>query len=411
MRAFDATRLYFDRAADHLDLTDNMRRLLIIPRREVQVEIPVELDSGELATLIGYRVQHDNSRGPMKGGLRYHPQVDLDEVRSLAALMTWKTAVVNLPYGGAKGGVAIDPHQFSPRELERITRKFIDGIHDVIGPDSDIPAPDMGTNAEVMGWIMNQYSKYHGFSPACVTGKPVELYGLPGREEATGRGVGIFVVKLLGRLARKPQQTRVAIQGFGNVGSHTAKFLHEAECRIVAVSDVGGGYYRPEGLSVMEALRYALDHKGSLSGYRGGDQITNEQLLELDVDLLIPAALGGVITSENAPRIKAPIIVEAANAPIDPNADNLLVQAGKTVLPDILVNAGGVTASYFEWVQNRQHYQWGLNRVRQELDAVLSEAFQRVWETSEQRKVTLRTAAYIIGIGRVGRATVLGGIA
>jgi len=411
MRAFDATRLYFDRAADHLDLTDNMRRLLIIPRREVQVEIPVEPDSGELATLIGYRVQHDNSRGPMKGGLRYHPQVDLDEVRSLAALMTWKSAVVNLPYGGAKGGIAIDPRQYSHRELERITRRFIDGIHDVIGPDTDIPAPDMGTNAEVMGWIMNQYSKYHGFSPACVTGKPVELYGLPGREEATGRGVGIFVVKLLSRLARKPQQTRVAIQGFGNVGSHTAKFLHEAECRIVAVSDVSGGFYRPEGLPVMEMLRYALDHKGSLLGYRGGDPMTNEQLLELDVDLLIPAALGGVITSENAPRIRALIIVEAANAPIDPNADDLLVQAGKTVLPDILVNAGGVTASYFEWVQNRQHYQWGLNRVRQELDAVLSEAFQRVWETSEQRKVTPRTAAYIIGIGRVGRATVLGGIA
>ena len=411
MRAFDATRLYFDRAADHLDLTDNMRQLLIVPRREVQVEVPVELDNGELATLVGYRVQHDNSRGPMKGGLRYHPQVDMDEVRSLAALMTWKTAVVNLPYGGAKGGIAIDPHQFSHRELERITRKFIDGIHDMIGPDIDIPAPDMGTNAEVMGWIMNQYSKYHGFSPACVTGKPVELYGLPGREEATGRGVGIFVVKLLSRLGRKPQQTRVAIQGFGNVGSHTAKFLHEAECRVVAVSDLSGGYYRPEGLPVTEALRYSLDHKGELSGYRGGDLITNEQLLELDVDLLIPAALGGVITAENAARIKSPIIVEAANSPTDPAADDLLLQAGKTVLPDILVNAGGVTASYFEWVQNRQHYQWGLNRVRQELDAVLSEAFQRVWEMSEQRKVTPRTAAYIIGIGRVGRATVLGGIA
>ncbi|HEY2827326.1 MAG TPA: Glu/Leu/Phe/Val dehydrogenase dimerization domain-containing protein [Pirellulales bacterium] len=410
MRAFDATRLYFERAADHIDLTENMRRLLITPRREVQVEIPVELDSGELATYIGYRVQHDNSRGPMKGGLRYHPQVDLDEVRSLAALMTWKNAVVNLPYGGAKGGIGIDPSKFSHRELERITRKFIDGIHDMIGPDIDIPAPDMGTNAEVMGWIMNQYNKYHGFSPACVTGKPVELHGMPGREEATGRGVGIFVLKLLGRLGRKPQQTRVAVQGFGNVGSHTSKFLHEAECRIVAVSDVTGGYYNPDGLPVMEVLRYALDHKGSLSGYKGGDKITNEQLLELDVDLLVPAALGGVITRENAARIKAPLIVEAANAPTQPDADEILARSGKTVLPDILANSGGVTASYFEWVQNRQHYQWGLNRVRQELDAVLSEAFQRVWELAEQKHVTLRTAAYIIAIGRVGRATILGGI-
>jgi glutamate dehydrogenase (NAD(P)+) len=411
MRAFDATQLYFDRAADHLDLTDNMRRLLITPHREVQVEVPIELDNGELATYVGYRVQHDNSRGPMKGGLRYHAQADLDEVRSLAALMTWKNAVVNLPYGGAKGGIAIDPRKFSHRELERLTRKFIDGIHDMIGPDIDIPAPDMGTNAEVMGWIMNQYSKYHGFSPACVTGKPVELYGLPGREEATGRGVGIMVVKMLSRMARKPPQTRVAIQGFGNVGSHTAKFLHEAECKVVAVSDVGGGYYRPEGLPVLEILRYAIEHQGSLSGYAGAQKITNEQLLELDVDLLIPAALGGVITHKNAAQIKAPIIVEAANGPILPDADEILAAAGKIVLPDILANAGGVTASYFEWVQNRQHYRWGLNRVRQELDAVLAEAFQQVWELSEQRKVTLRTAAYIIGIGRVGRATVLGGIA
>jgi glutamate dehydrogenase (NAD(P)+) len=410
MHAFDATRLYFDRAADHLELSDNMRRLLITPKREVQVEIPIELDSGELATFLGYRVQHDNARGPMKGGLRYHPQVDLDEVRSLAALMTWKTAVVNLPYGGAKGGIAIDPKQFSHRELERITRKFVDGIHDMFGPDTDIPAPDMGTSAEAMGWIMNQYNKYHGFSPACVTGKPVELHGLPGREEATGRGVGIFVLKLLGRIGRRPKETRVAIQGFGNVGTHTAKFLSEAECPVVAVSDVSGGYYRPEGLPVKDLLHYALEHKGSLAGFAGGDHITNEALLELDVDLLVPAALGGVITNENAKRIKAPIIVEAANAPTTPEADDILVQAGKMVLPDILVNAGGVTASYFEWVQNRQHYQWGINRVRQELDHVLSEAFERVWEMSQQRKVSLRTAAYIIGIGRVGRATVLGGI-
>ena len=410
MRAFDALQLYFNRAADQMDLTDNMRRLLVVPKREVQVLIAVEMDDGELATFIGYRVQHNNSRGPMKGGLRYHPQVDLDEVRALAALMTWKTAVVNIPYGGAKGGIAIDPMRLSRREVERITRKFIDEIHDVFGPDSDIPAPDMGTGAEEMAWIMNQYAKYHGFSPACVTGKPVEMFGLPGREEATGRGVGILVLKLLGRLNRKPDLTRVAIQGFGNVGSHTAKYLSEAACRVVAVSDISGGYYRPEGLDLAGMFRYTREHRGTLEGYTEAERISNATLLELDVELLIPAALGGVITAENAPRIKAPIIVEGANAPTEPDADEILFKRGTIILPDILANSGGVTASYFEWAQNRQHYQWGINRVRQELDAVLSEGFQRVWELSVERKVSLRTAAFMLGIGRVGRATVLGGI-
>lgn len=410
MKANDSTQLYANRAADHISLSDNIRRLLIIPKREVQVQVALERDNGQIATFIGYRVQHDDARGPMKGGLRYHPDVDLDEIRSLAALMTWKTAVVNIPYGGAKGGIAVDPKQLSHRELEQLTRRFIDGIHDLIGPDIDIPAPDMGTNAEVMAWIMNQYAKYHGFNPAVVTGKPVELFGLPGREEATGRGVGIFVVKLLSRLGRKPKETHIALQGFGNVGSHCAKFLYEAECKVVAVSDVSGAYYRAEGLDVPGSLRYAIEHKGSLLGYTGADLISNEELLKLDVEMLIPAALGGVITKENADQIRAPIVVEAANAPVLFDADEILERRGVVVLPDILANAGGVTASYFEWVQNRQHYQWGLNRVRQELDHVLSEAFERVWELSVERRVSLRTAAYILGIGRVGRATVLGGI-
>lgn len=411
MKALNATQIYFDRAASHLDLSDNMRRLLQMAEREVTVEIAIELDNGELGIYQGYRVQHDNSRGPFKGGLRYHPEVDLNEVRSLAELMTWKTAVVNVPYGGAKGGIGIDPRQHSQRELERITRKFVDGIHYMIGPDIDIPAPDMGTNAEVMAWINNQYEKYHGFSPACVTGKPVELFGMPGREEATGRGVGILTLKLIARLGRKPANTRVALQGFGNVGTHTAKFLSEAEMPVVAISDVSGGYFRPGGLDIKEVLHYALAHKGSLAGYTGAERITNEELLELDVELLIPAALGGVITGKNAERIKAPIIVEAANSPIWPDADKILEDRGTIILPDILANAGGVTASYFEWVQNRQHYQWGLNRVRQELDRILAESFEYVWELARERHVPLRTAAYILGIGRVGRATALGGIA
>lgn len=410
MSTIDATRLYFNRAADLMGLDESTRKLLLMPKREVSVQIAVEMDSGELATFVGYRIQHDDSRGPMKGGFRYHPEVDIEEVRSLAALMTWKTAVVDLPYGGAKGGIAVDPSKLSRRELERITRRFIDGIHDVIGPDIDIPAPDMGTNAEVMAWIMNQYQKYHGFNPACVTGKPVELYGVPGREEATGRGVGILAFKLLNRLGRKPANTRVALQGFGNVGSHCAKFLCESDYKIVAVSDVSGGYYNKAGLNIPKLLQYTLENKGSLAGYKDAERITNEELLELDVELLIPAALGGVITEKNAAKIKAPVIIEAANGPTLPLADDVLDARGTIVMPDILANAGGVTVSYFEWVQNRQHYRWNLNKVRQELDHVLSQSFEQVWTTSVERKVSLRTAAYMVGINRVKRATEMGGL-
>jgi glutamate dehydrogenase (NAD(P)+) len=410
MRASEATRIYFDRAAGELDLSESIRRLLLTAKREVQVQIPVELDSGEVATYIGYRVQHNDARGPMKGGLRYHPQVDLDEVRALAALMTWKTAVVNLPYGGAKGGIAIDPAKLSPRELERVTRRFVDAIHDLFGPDVDIPAPDMGSTPEVMAWIMNQYDKYHGFSPACVTGKPVDYHGVPGRDEATGRGVGSLTLKLLSRLGRKIPGTTIAIQGFGNVGTHTAKFLRDAECRIVAVSDAHGGFFKADGLDVLDLLRHAQANGGRLDGYRGGDALTNAELLATECDVLIPAALGGVLTKANAAAVRAPIVVEAANAPVEPDADAIFESRGVTLLPDILVNAGGVTASYFEWVQNRQHYQWGIDRVRQELDRILGDAFEQVWQLAKSRKVSLRTAAYMVGVGRVARATVLGGM-
>lgn len=410
MRASEATRIYFDRAAEELDLSESTRRLLLTAKREVQVQIPVELDSGEVATYIGYRVQHNDARGPMKGGLRYHPQVDLDEVRGLAALMTWKTAVVNLPYGGAKGGIAIDPSKLSPRELERVTRRFVDAIHDLFGPDVDIPAPDMGSTPEVMAWIMNQYDKYHGFSPACVTGKPVDYHGLPGRDEATGRGVGSLTLKVLSRLGRKIPGTTIAIQGFGNVGTHTAKFLRDAECRIVAVSDAHGGFFKADGFDVSDLLRHAQANGGRLDGYRGGDALTNSELLATKCDVLIPAALGGVLTKANAAAVQAPIVVEAANAPVEPDADAVFESRGVTLLPDILVNAGGVTASYFEWVQNRQQYQWGIDRVRQELDRILGEAFEQVWQLAKSRNVSLRTAAYMVGVGRVARATVLGGM-
>lgn len=410
MKASEATAYYFDKAADQLCLPDWVRKLLLTSKRELAVQVVVEMDDGRIETYLGYRVQHDNARGPMKGGLRFHPEVDLDEVRSLASLMTWKTAVANIPYGGAKGGVAVDPKTLSRKELERLTRAFVDGIHDVIGPDTDIPAPDMGTTHEVMSWIRNQWEKYHGFNPAVITGKPVEEYGAKGREEATGRGVGILAVKLLKRMGIKPEKCRVAIQGFGNVGSHAAKFLTEATFPIVAISDISGCYYNSQGLDVHDILRYMLANK-TLAGYKNADVLPADDLLALDVDLLIPAALGGVIDENNAHTIQAKMIIEAANAPVLPAAHEILVENGVTILPDILANAGGVTVSYFEWVQNRQHYRWSLDRVRQELDHTLSDAFEQVWRGALERQVDLRTAAFMLGIGRVHRATELAGYA
>ncbi len=409
MRASESTNLYFNQAADQLDLPEWIRTLLMTPKREVTVQVAFERDDGNIQTVLGYRVQHDNARGPMKGGLRYHPAVDLDEVRALASLMTWKTAVVDLPYGGAKGGIGIDPRTLSKRELERITRAFVDQIHEIVGPDSDIPAPDMGTNHEVMAWFRNQWEKYHGFNPAVITGKPVEEYGSRGREEATGRGVGALAVKMLKRLNRKPEQTRTAIQGFGNVGSHAAKYLHESAFPIVAVSDVTGAYVNPKGLNIPELLSYSLKNQGLLAGYQGAERIDPDELLGLDVELLIPAALGDVINAKNVDQIKAKLIIEGANGPIDPEADAKLTERKVLVLPDILANAGGVTVSYFEWAQNRQHYKWTLDRVRQELDRTLSEAFESVWQESVSKNVSLRTAAFMLAIQRVKRASELAG--
>ena len=409
MRASESTNLYFNQAADQLDLPEWIRTLLMTPKREVTVQVAFERDDGNIQTVLGYRVQHDNARGPMKGGLRYHPAVDLDEVRALASLMTWKTAVVDLPYGGANGGIGIDPRTLSKRELERITRAFVDQIHEIVGPDSDIPAPDMGTNHEVMAWFRNQWEKYHGFNPAVITGKPVEEYGSRGREEATGRGVGALAVKMLKRLNRKPEQTRTAIQGFGNVGSHAAKYLHESAFPIIAVSDVTGAYVNPKGLNIPELLSYSLKNQGLLAGYQGAERIDPDELLGLDVELLIPAALGDVINAKNVDQIKAKLIIEGANGPIDPEADAKLTERKVLVLPDILANAGGVTVSYFEWAQNRQHYKWTLDRVRQELDRTLSEAFESVWQESVSKNVSLRTAAFMLAIQRVKRASELAG--
>ena len=407
--AFEAAEQYFEEAATVMNLTSSMRELLLIPEREVKVQVPIKRDNGEIATFVGFRIQHNSKRGPMKGGLRYHHEVNADEVLALASLMTWKTAVVDIPYGGAKGGIAVNPKDLSIDELERLTRRFVDEIHDIFGPDKDIPAPDMGTNAQTMAWIMNQYEKFHGFSPGCVTGKPVELYGAEGREEATGRGVGTLTLALLRKFGRSIESSTVAIQGFGNVGTFTAAYLQKAGGKVVAISDVSGAVLNKDGIDITAALAWVADKK-SLAGFPGGESISNEALLDLDVDVLIPAALGGVLTEDNAKDVRARFIVEAANGPTTPEADAIFNKKDVIVLPDILANAGGVTVSYFEWVQNQQYFRWDLGRVREELERTMTRSFDKVWSTAQEKKVSLRVAAYLVGIGRVARATTLGGI-
>ncbi len=409
MQAFEATNLYFDKAASRLDLTGNMRTLMITPDRELRVEVAIEMDSGEIGNFIGYRVQHDNARGPFKGGLRYHPHVDQDEARSLASLMTWKTAVVDIPFGGGKGGMNCDPTVLSKGELERLTRRFVQQIHDFIGPDKDIPAPDVGTDAQVMAWIMNEYAKFHGFHPACVTGKPVELHGSAGREAATGYGVALIAREMLGKLGRTIADTTFAIQGYGNVGSYTARYLHGQGGKIIAVSDAYGGLANPRGIAIPELDQHVAATR-RVGGFAGAEAITNEDLLTTPVDVLIPAALGGVFDAEMARSVRAALIVEAANGPTWPEADAVFEARGIPVVPDILANAGGVVVSYFEWVQNLQHFRWPLEQVQREQERRMVESFAKVYDTAQRKSVSLRTAAFMLAIARVGRSRVLGGI-
>jgi glutamate dehydrogenase (NAD(P)+) len=371
--------------------------------------VTIELDSGRIGNFIGYRVQHDNARGPFKGGLRYHPHVDQDEARALASLMTWKTAVVDLPFGGGKGGVNCDPSTLSRGELERLTRRFVQQIHDFIGPDKDIPAPDVGTDAQVMAWIMNEYGKFHGFRPACVTGKPVDFHGSAGREAATGYGVFLMAREFFGRIGRPLAGATVAIQGYGNVGGFTARFLHEHGARVVAVSDAYGAILRPEGIDV-PALDRHVGLQRKVVGFKDGEAGTNDQLLTLPVDILIPAALGGVFDAAMARAVRAGVIIEAANGPTWPEADEVFGARGIPVVPDILANAGGVIVSYFEWVQNLQHFRWSLEQVRREQEARMVESFTAVSDLAQQKGVSLRTAAFMLAIRRVGRARVFGGI-
>jgi glutamate dehydrogenase (NAD(P)+) len=406
---FEATNHYFDVAARLLDLSPNMRTLLVTPERELRVEVAIERDNGEIGNFFGYRVQHDNARGPFKGGLRFHPQVDEDEARSLASLMTWKTAVIDVPFGGGKGGVNCDPRTLSRGELERLTRRFTQQIADFIGPDKDIPAPDVGTDAQVMAWIMNEYGKYHGFHPAVVTGKPVDLHGSEGREAATGFGVTIVTREMLARLDRRIPGSTVAIQGYGNVGKNTARFLHDAGAKIVAISDVGGAIFRPEGID-LDALDRHVAATGTVAQFPEAEPGTNEQLLTMTVDILIPAALGGVMNAELARASGARVVIEAANSPLWPEADDVFHAREIPVVPDILANAGGVLVSYFEWVQNLQHFRWTLEQVRREQESRTVASFTRVYDLARRKGIPLRTAAFMLAINRVGRSRYLGGM-
>ncbi|HMU40117.1 MAG TPA: Glu/Leu/Phe/Val dehydrogenase dimerization domain-containing protein [Pseudomonadota bacterium] len=407
--AFANVNRYFKKAAELLQLSPEISEQLMTPFRELRVECCIRMDDGKIRTFVGYRVQHDNSRGPFKGGLRYASDVDLDEVRALASLMTWKTAVVGIPFGGAKGGICVDPAQLSAGELERLTRRFVQGIHMVIGDNVDIPAPDVNTNSQVMAWFMDEYNKFHGFHPGVVTGKPVDMFGSLGRDEATGRGVLIATEEYLRTQDRKISDATFVVQGFGNVGSHSARLIHERGGKVVAIGDHTASFYDPEGIHIPAALAWVKDKK-VLAGWTGAPCIARDEILFQECDVLIPAALGHVITGENAHRIRCKVIVEGANGPTTPEADENLHARGIVVVPDIYANAGGVTVSYFEWVQNIQQFYWEELRVRTELEKIMRRAFQDLYSTAQSHRTDLRTAAFVVAIQRVAKATAQRGI-
>jgi glutamate dehydrogenase (NAD(P)+) len=400
----------FDIAADKLHLEDDLRQILRTCKRELTVNFPVRMDDGSIRVFQGYRVQHSLARGPAKGGVRYHPDVDLDEVRALAMWMTWKCAVVGLPYGGAKGGVACDPKRLSARELENLTRRFTSEIQIIIGPDSDIPAPDVNTNSQVMAWMMDTYSMNVGHSvPAVVTGKPLEIGGSEGRAEATGRGCAIATRHAAARVGLPLEGARLAVQGFGNVGQPLAEFLHLDGCRVVALSDSRGAIYRESGLEPAKVARYKQE-TGSVVGFPGSETLSHQELLEVDCEILAPCALANEITGRNADRIKARVVVEGANGPTTPVADRILADRGVLVAPDILANAGGVTVSYFEWVQDLMAFFWEPQEINAKLEQIMSRAFNAVVAESENNRVDLRTAAHMLAVKRVAAALELRGI-
>jgi glutamate dehydrogenase (NAD(P)+) len=395
----------FDAAAQMIGLEPELREILREVQREFTCHFPVAMDDGRVEVFTGYRVQHNIHRGPAKGGIRYHPHVSLDEVKALAMWMTWKCAVVNIPYGGAKGGVIVDPRQLSRKELEHMTRRFASEIAILVGPDRDIPAPDVNTDAQVMAWIMDTLSMHAGYSvTASVTGKPIEVGGSLGRVDATGRGVMICALAALEHLGIKPHAARVSIQGFGNVGSVTARLMEEAGCTIVAVSDEYGGLHNQLGLPVRRLIEYRREH-GRLEGFPNAEPMGSDGPLTVDCDVLVPAAIGNQLTSRNAGRVRARLVVEGANGPTTPEADQVLERNGVFLVPDILANAGGVTVSYFEWVQDLQSFFWSEHEVNQKLQAIMQRAFREVLAEAKERDLPMRMAAYCQAVSRVAAAT------
>ena len=400
----------FDEAADRLGLSQAMRAILRKPKRELIVNFPVRMDNGDVEMFTGYRVQHNINRGPAKGGIRFSPEVSLDEVRALAMWMTWKCAVVGIPFGGAKGGVLCDPSKLSRAEIERLSRRYATEISILIGPNSDIPAPDMNTNPQIMAWMMDTFSMHQGYSvPAVITGKPLAIGGSEGRLEATARGIQYVTREAMLDLGMQPEECSVVVQGFGNVGSISARLLHELGCKIVGLSDVSGGVYNPHGIDVHNALHYSNEH-GKLKGLPNTEPVSNAELLVLPCDILIPAALENQLTEKNAAQVKARLIIEAANGPTTPEADRILNDRGIVVVPDILANAGGVTVSYFEWVQDLQRFFWAENEINNRLESIMTRSYRAVHNKALEQETNLRMGAYLLAVATVAEATEIRGV-
>lgn len=408
MTVYEEVNVFFDRAAERLGLDDGVREMLRRPWRELQVSVPIRTDDGAIKVYTGYRVQHNGARGPYKGGVRYHPLADLEEIRALASLMTWKNALVDIPFGGAKGGIQCDPRTMSETELNRLTRRYTFQIEHLLGVNRDIPAPDLGTNSQTMAWMMDAYGQVHGYTPGIVTGKPVELGGSVGRDSATGRGAVYVLREAANDIGISPAGARIVVQGFGQVGSWTVRLLADMGCKVIGVSDVEGGVYNSGGIDIDALLQHKLS-SGTVSDFPHGDRVTNEELLELECEFLVPAAIDKVIHGGNAAKLKAKVVVEAANHPLTPEADDILNEAGVSILPDILVNAGGVIVSYFEWTQNFYQHQWDLERVNDELGKIMTRAYLAVREKSATERITMREAAFLIGVGRVAKVAKMRG--
>lgn len=407
--ANETTNYFINEAFDTLGLDGTMRKILLTPRRELRVELIITKDDGSIGHYIGYRVQHDDTLGPYKGGLRYHPGVDIDHVRSLASLMTWKTSLIGVPFGGGKGGIQVDPNTLSKGELERLTRKFVDAIHEFIGPTTDIPAPDMNTNGEVMAWIFDHYSRYHGFSPAVVTGKPVSLHGSLGRASATGRGCMFAIREVLGHDGKNLEDQRYVVQGFGNVGSWFARLAHENGGKIIAVSDVHGAIENKNGLDIPALLQH-VEAEGTVVGFSGSAAMDSAELLTTDCDVLVPAAVGHVLTEANADRVKASYVLEGANGPTSVEAESIFNDRGIIAVPDIYANAGGVTVSYFEWTQNTQQLRWSEADVNARLEHHMIDAHKRLRATMDRYNVPMRRAAFVEAVEKVSNGTTARGL-